>query len=77
MKICTGKVVLFAWAQMKLHLLVYRETVRHFERKESVGKVCALGRRVHVQFCYKYMQQEIPCMTVTGVRYSVWNDLVC
>jgi hypothetical protein len=39
-KIIAGKVMLFKWTQMKLHLSVFHETVQHFESKEYLGKVC-------------------------------------
>jgi hypothetical protein len=51
LKIGAGKAVLCVWACMKLHLLVYRGTVRHSDIKERLGEVCVLRHRVRNLQC--------------------------
>jgi hypothetical protein len=45
--IASEKTVIFLWAQMKMHLRLRHETVRHFGRKERLGKVFVLYHTAH------------------------------
>lgn len=41
---------------MKLHLRVYRESVRHMERNERLSKVCVLRNTAHLLSSQKWLR---------------------
>jgi hypothetical protein len=74
-KVDAGQAVLFLWAWIKLYLLVYRETIWHFESKERLTTLYVLRYGVNrVQSCLIF---EIRRISTTSAMSLMPNRFKC